>query len=456
MRTVRPDSNAADLFDLFLIFLFLGGFYLGVALNLPGGVPLPCVLSGLAAGIMLIRRAGDIKERHLVALLIVLTAFVLSMLAAEHYVLLRERFKGFIQLTYSLLIAYAFFLTAVRFDRNTLARIFLVFCCGILVGGFLENYTGFKSISDNFRARFFTFGVYESDIRDQLLYGRVRPKFLTSEPSAMTFAFTLFAFVWYALERSKLKLIGYVILVASGYFLMRGPTLFLGLALVPVFKVLIEARKGPPGRSRIEPSRAAGTLVLGGLVLVVAVVAGSVLYQERIQTVLSGQDASFFSRVLAPILTAYEVGKIHPFAGVGLTGWEALEDIVNQIYASTSMLAMNYRYDKVSSAVTNYFWLHWIFLGLFWGTVTLLALTFFLRVIGAPSTLFCWAVWAVFGQASGGYVDPRTWFPLLVAAAIATIYEREAWAEETGKWGSAVRVERARRRRYPQTLVANR
>ena len=54
----------------------------------------------------------------------------------------------------------------------------------------------------------------------------------------------------------------------------------------------------------------------------------------------------------------------------------------------------------------NYFWEHWIYLGLVWGLIMVGALTVWLRVLGVPSAAFCWMVWAILGQASGAYVGP--------------------------------------------------
>ncbi|HZD26081.1 MAG TPA: hypothetical protein VE631_07450, partial [Alphaproteobacteria bacterium] len=53
-------------------------------------------------------------------------------------------------------------------------------------------------------------------------------------------------------------------------------------------------------------------------------------------------------------------------------------------------------------------------------------LTLYLRVLQAPSILFCWGVWAIFGQASGAYVSPKTWTVLYLACAVAIMHQRQA------------------------------
>ena len=426
----RPPS----LIDRILVVLFLLGIYLGIDARLPGGIPVPGILAGMAGGLLLLKNAGRIAERHLVLLIIVLVVFLLSVLTAPNYAYLGERFKGFIQLSYSLTISYAFFLAATRFDRERLARVFLWFCLMVVVGCALENYiAAFRDLSDTFRSQFFATGVYVADLRDQIFYGRIRPKLFTSEPSAVTFAYTLYAFAWYVLSKSRFKLFIYLGLLAAGYMMMRGPSLFLGVAAIPVYEVLLSARRGPPWAVRYNVAAAAGAIVIAAILSTAAIFVGETLYAERIDSIVRGHDISFFSRIIAPFLTAASVIAEHPLGGAGLTGWEFIEATVQHIYANAPSLASRYYFGSAAKSITNYFWIHWIFLGLFWGIATLIALSGFLRTLGAPSLLFCWAVWVVFGQASGGYVDPRTWIVLLLASAISVIHEREARAADAAQ-----------------------
>jgi hypothetical protein len=414
-----------------LVVFYLLGLYLGVAAKLPGGIPVPTVLAGIAGALLLLKNARHVAERHLVPIVAVLVLYLLSVLTAPNYAYLGERFKGFIQLSYSLVLGYGLFLAVTRHSRVELARVLLWFCLAIVVGCALENYTGFRGISDAIRNHLFESGIYESDLRDQYLYGRIRPKLFTSEPSAVTFAYTLFAFAWYVLAHARLKLLVYVALLAAGYWLMRGPTLLLGFALIPAYEVLLASRRGPIGAARLDLPRATVALMLTAVLVVAAIFAGSVLYAERIEDIAAGRDVSFFARVIAPLLTAIAIVSEHPLTGAGLTGWEFIEPTVQQIYTTAPTFSLDYRFGSAAHAITNYFWLHWIYLGLLWGCVLLAALTWFLRALGAPSILFCWTVWVVFGHAAGAYVDPRTWTVFLLTGAITVLHEREARQAES-------------------------
>jgi hypothetical protein len=443
--------RAPSAVDYVLILLFLVGIYLGAAAHLPGGIPIPCVVAGVAGLILLIKRAGDISERQFIPFVTILALYLISILFGPGEDYLREYFKGFIQLAYSLAIVYGFFLAASRLQRDQLARIFLWFCVFIAIGAALENYVqAFRDISDGFRQQVYSFGVYASDLRDQLFYGRIRPKLFTSEPSAMTFAYTLFAFAWYVLSRNRYKLLGYIGLIVIGYFLMRGPTLVLGMFLVPIYEFLLASRRGPPWAARLDSIRVVSGLVLAAVLLTATVFVGAIVYQERIATIFNGGDPSFFSRIVAPLLTAHDVISRHPFAGAGLTGWEVIQTTVQQIYATAPGM-QGFKVDNAAFVVTNYFWLHWIFLGLFWGSVIIGAYTWFLHSLGVPSVAFCWIVWVVFGQASGGYVDPRTWSVLLMAATLAVIHDREARQEDLAK--SIATRERLRERELQKARI---
>jgi hypothetical protein len=414
-----------------LVLLFFIGIYTGVAFKLPGGIPVPAVIAGVAGGLLLAVESSRIKECHLFAIIAVLMLYALSILSASDVRLLGERFKGLVQLTYSLMVGYALFLALTRFHRLQLATVMLGFSMAILIGCALENSDVLKGASDSFRAWAFDSGVYKADLRDKEFYGRIRPKLFTSEPSAVAFMFSLFAFAWYALSDMKWKLMGFLVLIGAGYFVMRGPTLLLCLALVPVYELLLGARRGPPGNSHLSIGRVAATIVLTAVLIGIAVPVVHTLYAARIEAITSGQDPSFFSRIIAPPLVALKVIATYPAAGAGLTGWEFIEDATQQVYGTAPWLSTDYRFDTAAQAITNYFWLHWIYLGLFWGGVLLVALSLMLQSLGVPSVLFCWIVWAFFGQGAGSYVGPQAWTVLFLSAAIAVVVERDRLLRHT-------------------------
>ena len=422
--TPRPPAASAvnrrlDLLDSALITLFLLGLYLGVALQVTPKVPLTCAPSGVAGMIMLWRRRDEINPRHLAGLLAVVTVYLCSVLAASDYAFLSKRFTGLLQLTYSLVIAYAMFLTLVHGERRQIARILLTFAVLILVGCLLETYTGLRQLSDAVRERIYEAGVvYDADLRDQILYGRIRPKLFTSEPSAVTFAYTHYCAVWLVVSPWRWKLPVYLGLIAMALVVLPGPTLVLMLLLTIPYLIFLAGAQ--PGR-RPQATRLIGALALSALLVGVTIVLGKTFFAERLDELASGRDASFFYRFTGPMLVAFDTFRHYPWAGAGLTGEPFIADNVLNVYMNSPSFQAAWRISRIGDVLTNYFWLHWIYLGLVWGVLSVVAISVWLRMLGAPSVLYCWTIWLILGQASGSYVGPKTWSVLLISAAASIL-----------------------------------
>jgi hypothetical protein len=410
-----PATRHLDFIDSVLVILFLAGLYLGVSLQITSTIPLTCAPSGVAGLLMLWRRRDQINPRHFAGLLAVVTVYLFSILAATNYAFLNKRFTGLLQLTYSLIIAYAMFLTMVHGERRQIANILLGFCIFIIVGCLLETYAGLRPISDAVRGKLYDASViYESDLRDVLLYGRIRPKLFTSEPSAVTFSYTQYSALWLVLSTWRWKLPVFLCMMAMALFVLPGPTLVLMLLLtVPYLIFLAGIQRG----RRPSASRLIGSLVLSVFLVALMIVLGQIFFAARLEQLAMGQDASFFGRFTGPMLVAFDMLKNYSWAGAGLTGEPFIADRVMKVYIHSTAFDSSWRFTRVADALSNYFWLHWIYLGAVWGVVCIVAVSVWLRMLGVPSVLYCWAVWVILGQASGAYVGPKTWSVLLMAAA---------------------------------------
>jgi hypothetical protein len=421
----RPAERQLGWVDLLLVTVFLIGIYLGFEIRVTAHIPWPAPPTGVAGLLLLWRRRDDINPAHLGAMLIVLLMYLGSVFSADDYNFLSKRFTGLVQLSYSLVLGYALFLTLVRADRSQIAGLMLALCLCMVAGCLLETYGGLRPISDAARAKLFDYGIYNSDLRDMLLYGRIRPKLFTSEPSAVTFSFTVVAFVWLVASRWRWKQLGYVALLAASLLAMPGPTLLLGLVLLAPYQLFLVGRPTATEAGGGRLIRVIGAAIVSLVLLVVAVFAGQSLFAERLHDINSGNDPSFFYRVLGPALTAFDVLQRRPWAGAGLTGEPYIAEQVITVYAQSPEFSTGWEFDKVSDILTNYFWLHWIYLGLIWGLVILAGITLWLTVLRVPSATFCWVVWvvwAILGQASGAYVSPKTWTVLFLAGAVAVLY----------------------------------
>lgn len=408
--------------DMLLLIIFFAGIYLGVSIAVTDKVPFPAAPSGIAGIILLWRRRDQIQPAHLAALLGIILLYVAASLSATNVANLPKRFNGIIQITYSFVIGYAMFLTMLAASRKQLTTLFLGFSLFILIGCLLESYAGLDVVSDAVRQKIYDSGIYDSDRRDELLYGKVRPKLFTSEPSAVTFGYTLFTFAWFVISQHRQKLIIFLGLLAAGIVAMPGPTLLLSLLLLPPYYFFVLPSTPPIGQ--FGSGYRLAIVVFGGILLVIFTLAGATIYAERLGDITRGNDPSFFYRVIGPALVGMEVVKHYPWAGAGLTSEPYIADLVLNVFVKSSHFSAGWRINKISEVLTNYFWLHWIYLGLVWGVVLLGGLSLWLRSLGVPNIFFCWIVWAVFGQASGAYVSPKTWVVLLLAAAMTILHQR--------------------------------
>jgi hypothetical protein len=419
---VRTGVLRADWVDMALICIFLLGLYSNYTIQIATNVPFPSAPSGIAGLILLWRRRNQISAIGLGGLVAVLLLYLASILCATNINYLPRRTNGLIQLSYSIVIGYAVFLTVTQASRQQIAGLFLGFASVILVGCLLENYGGLRSISDDVRKVLYSRGIYENDLRDILYYHRVRPKFFASEPASVTFCYSLFTFVWMVVSTWRWKLVLYVILVGLGMFAMPGPTLLLMLLLTLPYMLFLASRKaGRLDAARLLLVALAAVFFLGSFVVL-----AQSLFPTRLEEVTSGNDPSFFYRVRGPALAGIDIMSAYPLAGAGLTGEPFIESRVVDVYVRSPAYSATWQVVKpATELLINYFWLHWIYFGLVWGVVLAAAVTVWFVVLGVPSPAFCWMVWAILGQASGAYVGPTCWAVLFLAAAAAVLHQRQ-------------------------------
>jgi hypothetical protein len=430
-RALPAEGSGIGWADMALICVFLIGLYTHYTIMISAKVPFPSVPSGAAGLILLWRRRHQITEKAFIGYLCILFLYVVSILLAPNVSFLSRRLNGLIQLTYSITIGYALFLTVVQARQSQIAGLFLTVSLIILIGCLLESYTGLREISDRVRQAIYPSGVYENDLRDMILYHRVRPKFFASEPSSVTFCFSLFTFIWFVVSRWRWKILLYVALVALGLFAMPGPTLLLMFVLILPYMLFLASRHD----GRLSFLRLFKVVIVAAFFLAAFVVIGQSVFHKRFQEAASGNDPSFFYRVQGPAIAAREIMRDYPITGSGLTGEPFIEKRVTNIYVRSSAYSAHWQVvSPATELLINYFWLHWIYLGLFFGVVITAALTSWLFVLGIPSVAFCWMVWTILGQASGAYVGPTCWAVMFLAGAAAILQQRAAREPERPRY----------------------
>ena len=121
-----------------LICLFLVGLYTNYTIQVSAKVPFPSAPSGVAGMILLWRRRNLIAPAHFACLVSLLLLYLISMFCATNSNFLPRRTNGLIQLSYSIIIGYALFLTVTQASRRQIAGLFLSISLVIMVGCLLE------------------------------------------------------------------------------------------------------------------------------------------------------------------------------------------------------------------------------------------------------------------------------------------------------------------------------
>jgi hypothetical protein len=408
-------------FDMALICLFMIGLYTVFTIQLSAKVPFPSAPAGVAGMILLWRRRNQITTAGFTGFLVVMALYVASVLSATDIRFLPRRVNGLIQLTYSIVIGYALFLTVIQASRRQIARLFLVLSLVIVAGCLLEQYAGFQPVSDAVRKVLYSKGMYANDARDLLLYNRVRPKFFASEPSVVSLCYTLFTFVWMVVSPWRWKLVVYVALFGIGLLAIPGPTLLLMLLLILPYMLFLASRKA----GRLDFRRLLVVACIATVFAIAFVLLAPVLFPARLAEIAAGNDPSFFYRVQGPAIAAFRIFDLYPVAGAGLTGDPFIENEVTNVYVRSPSYSAGWAVvSPATELIINYFWLHWVYLGLVWGSIMIVAVMVWLRQLGVPSAAFCFVVWAIMGQAGGAYVGPCCWAVLFLFGAAAILHQR--------------------------------
>ena len=78
----------------------------------------------------------------------------------------------------------------------------------------------------------------------------------------------------------------------------------------------------------------------------------------------------------------------YPIAGAGLTGEPFIESEVTNLYLRSSYYSAGWQIvTPATELLINYFWLHWIYLGLVWGVIIMAAMTAWLACSACPAPL---------------------------------------------------------------------
>lgn len=301
--------------------VFLLGFYLHADLVLGDSLKIPAIGALVGGGGLLALHLGRLRHGDLLfagawigiaaASLLLNPAFWQDQTLERHGAGFATSFLVFLA---SLAMALGVFAALQHWPARSLARLALACLLLILAGVAAERWLGLAAVSDAVRDVLYAEEiVYAADLRDRLLYGAVRPKLFTSEPSHVAKFYVLLLPVWYAAASGAWRVPGLYALLAAGIVLIQSPSLLVALPAVWIADLC---------RSR----GALGWLLAAGAALVLAplaMVAGESLFADRLEHILSGQDASFLIRIVLPFEVLARVWSDYPLFGLGFGAKES-------------------------------------------------------------------------------------------------------------------------------------
>ena len=402
--------------DVFFVFIFLFGLYSGISLYITEELFIPYILCGITAIYFFILCLNDLKIYQLspIIFLAVITflGIIFSDQMSEYFF---ERMKGFVQLFYSMIISFFFFHNLRKWRPGAVCNIFMAFIILILLGTFFEQFTNFKEISDDIREHLFRGNLYDADLRDIYFYGMIRPKLFTEEPSHVAKFYLLCLFVWFSLSEAKFRYILMFLFTVLGIVMIRSHLILL---IIPIsFIVEVFFRKKVIFKINNKYKELAinkSFAIMMVFVTIIILLSINTIIDKRVNQIIQGEDDSFKIRFTGPIIIAVEVLKKYPLWGAGITGKEAIEEIIKKVYYNIDVT-----YFSIYSFSTNIIMSYFVYYG-YLGAI-LFGLGFFtlIKRLKIDSKVFLFTCFIIFAQTMGGFVTLRPWGYFFIIATVS-------------------------------------
>lgn len=408
-------KNISKLDFLFSV-LFLCGLYTGIFVYFSERLFIPFVICGVTAPYFLFKNRYDLNLSYFTPLIYLYAVTMAGMVfAPEVFEVFFERFKGLVHLIYSSSIGLLFFINMRKWKPELVSKLFMGFVIFILIGTILEVYTPFKGLSDEFRHWVYQRGVYEVDFRDMTVYGHIRPKLFTSEPSHVAKFYIFSLFVWFALSKNNWRYLIYIFFMGAGFVMIRSPIIVLSIPLALVVEIFL--RKSINLSSIVTKKKPVirGTLVvliiISGLLFTVAL---NTILAPRIRTMIAGTDGSFAGRITGPALMALNTVKKYPLWGAGITGKEAIADVIFDSYWDVGVIRKD-----AYAAGCNFLMLFISYYGILGGGLFLVGFIVLLRQLKIGNGMFVTLSILIFSQTMGAFVGLRVWGYVFIILLIA-------------------------------------
>jgi len=402
--------------DIFFSFMFLVGLYSGISLYITDELFIPYILCGISSIYFFINNFYDLKTFQIIPFFYIAVITCVGIIFSDkNDEFFFEKIKGFIQLFYSMFISYIFYLNLKKWEPKKVSNLFMIFIILILIGAFLEIFTDFKEISDKLRGIIYRSNLYDADLRDIYFYGIVRPKLFTEEPSHVAKFFILSLFVWFSLTKIRMRYYMMLLFLILGLFMIRSPIIFLFIPICFIVEIFYRKKINFYFKIKykgIAIDKSFSVLII--LATIIVILFFNNILEKRINLMIGGYDDSFSIRFTGPFLIAVEVLKKYPLWGAGISGKEAISEIIDNIYYKIGV-----KYYSIYGFSTNIIFSYLIYYGYLGAVLFGIGLLTLVKRLKIDSKVFLFSCFIIFGQTMGGFASLRPWGYFFIIATVS-------------------------------------
>lgn len=429
-----------------LIITYLLGAYLSIAIYSGDQIVIPGLLCVIASSISYAINFRSVNLRALAAIAIisVFSLLVVLYVAVTRDVSATQMIRSSLNLTYSLFFCYGFYISACTKSRMEIKKILFYLWLSLLFGAILERWFGLGILSDAFRNLVFPHNLYVANDRDELLYGGIRPKVFALEPSFVGLWFSTFLVGWLSIRAKtglSTELITAILVTVIMAFVCRSPTTTFVLPML-ICVACLRTERASPLHTDWRPT------ICGLIVFAVAAATSGLSFLPERNAPQFVMGDSVFARLIAPARVAFTTIQEKPLFGTGPGNQDELFEMALDAYSGRAVGFAGSYADATSARalLTNGFWFHWIFFGLFGGLVMLSLYVALLRTLRAK-VYYVLAQTAILWFTIGGYVTIQSWTIAFLFTATTALRERfqhkantatrprQSMGQMRGKWG---------------------
>lgn len=327
-------NNSSKRYGSLTLFFIMLCIYFPLKLTLPNGFIL---IPNIWSIILTVLLFPLINITSITKFFLVLNGFVLFNILFTYNSVINfsEVIKSSILLLQNMLLFYLIAKANYKIipDKLNMALLYSIVMFILFYGILESNYSLFRNISDNFRGKFYnTSMLYDSDLRDIVIFGKIRPKVFTSEPSHAAFAVSSFILIIHIITSNKYKIIVSSGLLLISYKVIGSPFPFLFIAIVLIYQIFETENIKDYLRIILI-----NIIILLITTLIVYYLLPTLFY--RIELILQGKEGSFTTRTVNQFMFMLESLRQNIFFGLGLGSEDKIESYIMSFESNLSPTA---------------------------------------------------------------------------------------------------------------------